>query len=112
MNTARSTRSTRSTRERKPKLSHGSPVRPTGEGGGASEEVMMLRQQLAEATWLTHATIHAVEGLLLKLRLPTLKHTLQDLGLPADGKKDDLAKRIIGALHADTPRSPRHIEWR
>ena len=40
------------------------------------------------------------------------KHTLHDLGLPADGKKEELTKRIIGALHAETPRSPRHAEWR
>ena len=66
----------------------------------------MLREQLAEQRWLTQATVQALEGLLMRLRLPTLKHALQDLSLPADGKKEELAKRLIEQMHADTVREP------
>ncbi len=79
----------------------------------AAPEVQVLREQLAEQVWLTKATVGALESLLLRLRLPTLKHALNDLSLPSDGKKDELAARIIDAMSELTPRDPNtQVEWR
>lgn len=79
----------------------------------SSVEVQQLRDQLAEQKWLTQATVGALEALLLRLRLPTLKHALNDLSLPSDGKKDELASRLIGAMSELTPRDPAaKQEWR
>ena len=63
--------------------------------------------------WLTKATVGALETLLLRLRLPTLKHALNDLSLPSDGNKDELAARLINAMSELTPRDPNiQKEWR
>ena len=79
---------------------------------GTPEE-QALREQLAEQMWLTKATVGALETLLLRLRLPTLKHALNDLSLPSDGNKDELAARLINAMSELTPRDPNiQKEWR
>jgi FKBP-type peptidyl-prolyl cis-trans isomerase len=79
---------------------------------GTPEE-LALREQLAEQMWLTKATVGALETLLLRLRLPTLKHALNDLSLPSDGNKDELAARLINAMSELTPRDPNiQKEWR
>jgi len=101
--TGRSTRSTRSVAR---------SSRPSARKSQGDREVQALREQLAELTWMMNAMLGAVEGLFFRMRLPTLKHALQDLGLSADGKKEDLAKRLIDAISAETPRSPRQPEWR
>ena len=88
------------------------PLAPTKRSQSHASEVQALREQLAEQQWLLKATVGAVEDLLLKLRLPPLKHALNDLRLPADGKKDELAARLIEAMAAATPREKAAPQWR
>ena len=71
--TGRSTRSTRSVAR---------SSRPSARKSQGDREVQALREQLAELTWMMNAMLGAVEGLFFRMRLPTLKHALQDVCMP------------------------------